>query len=139
MSHVQISNEHLEGALTLDQLIAELLAAKKSGLATGNERVCLGTGFLDNCWPIQSVALMPNLDGDMVVGVSAESEQDWARAMSGHRDSPLNIVDPATAGQEDPVELARRLGFDKRVSEIESERLGDAAPTPARAKGPSAL
>jgi hypothetical protein len=132
MQKFSISNQDLDGALTLDQLIAELQAAKASGLATGQERVCFGSGFMDNCFPVRSVALMPNDDGDISLGVSAESEREWRMAMSSvGAEEFLNVIDPAKAPEEDPLALAQRLGFKKRVAQMESEQLRQEAPAPA--------
>lgn len=77
---MQILSEHSQNALTVNQLLAEIQVAKDAGYLTGNEKVILGTGFMRNCWPVCSVAVSENLNGEMSMGMSSEPEKDWAVA-----------------------------------------------------------
>lgn len=123
---MKINNEELSGALTLDQLIGELQAAKDSGLATGQELVAFGSDFMGRCMAVKSAVIMPNEDGDVSFGLSSEPESAWAKRMQGEANN-LQFIDPQALPESDPLETARLHGFDKRVAEIEAERLAISA------------
>lgn len=128
---MNINNQDLSGALTLDQLIGELQAAKDSGLATGQELVAFGSDFMGRCMAVRSAVIMPNEDGDVSFGLSSEPESVWAVWMQGE-DKNFRILDQEALPESDPLETARLHGFGKRVAEIEAERLATSAAAPAK-------
>jgi hypothetical protein len=126
------NNPH--GALTLDQLIAELQATKASGLASGQELVFLGSDFMRKIVAVRSVALLPKKTGEMSIGISAESEREWALAAKS--EAFFGPDHPA----QDPLALAQRLGLKKQAAQVERLMLGQVAdPVPSARPAPKSL
>lgn len=96
---MRISDEHIQDALTVDQVIAELQAAKEGGHAAGTDKVVFGSLFMHNCFAIKSVMVAPNLDGTRTVGLSTETEAQWQND-SGWED--VRAYDSAPAKKTGP-------------------------------------
>lgn len=73
-----VNYEPQDDAMSVDQLIAELQAAKAGGHITGNEPIVFGSNFLAKPIAARSVSVVTDgSDGKPLVGISTETEAQW--------------------------------------------------------------
>lgn len=74
---MRISQRTLDASITVDQLLAEINAAKEAGLVNGSTKVIMGQMLLHNTWPVCSVYATDKGSSMPFLAVCLEREQEF--------------------------------------------------------------
>jgi hypothetical protein len=83
MRAIHLRDDDPATTLTLDRLIEELMTLRRSGQVSGSEHVAIGVEFMAQSIAAKSVCLLGDAAGRAIVGISAESELEWNKAIEG--------------------------------------------------------